>query len=85
MRQRTKMTGLCSHTTPDGKSHMGKQEILRKKFNAGEITRQELQTYAYLIIATKTDKPKTVKVRVFGKEIEVSYDEYKKRYEPLGF
>ena len=81
MRRRVKVT-CCSHTTPDGKSHMGEEEKLKKKFNAGTITTEELRHYAFF---TTMHKPSSVTVSVFGKKTVVSREEYNRVYKPLGF
>lgn len=47
------MTGLCSHTSPDGKSYMGEQEKLNKKFKAGTITREELRSLAMIMCSNR--------------------------------
>jgi hypothetical protein len=81
MRQRIKVT-CCSHATPDGKAIMGQEEKLRKKFESGTITTDELRHYAFFTVARK---PTTVTVSVFGKRTVISVSEYNEIYKPLGF
>ena len=100
MRKRTKMYGLCSHTTPDGNSHMGEQEILRKKFDAGTITEEELRAYAFMSVGQHfksitvdgklsfdipVDHKGFVTVKIFGKDMKLTVEEYKNHYMKCGF
>ena len=81
-RKRTKMFGLVSHTQPDGYSRMGEREVLMKKFNACNITPPELKKLAcFLVVEKKTTK--TIKVRVWGKGLTLTIEEYNKYYKPL--
>ena len=81
MKNRVKVT-CCSHATPDGKAIMGQEERLRKKFQKGIITETELRHYAFFTVA---HKPKDIIVKVFGKEMKITLDEYNRVYKPLGF
>lgn len=91
MRQHFRKHGLCSHTTPNGTSIVGEEEKLRKKFEAGTITKEELWSYCLFAHAHKKtsftvngevsfDVPKTENtfktIRVWGKEIQVSIEEH---------
>lgn len=81
MKNRVKVT-CCSHATPDGKAIMGQEERLRKKFEKGTITSDELRHYAFFTIM---HRPATVAVSVFGKITTVTFREYLRYYKPLGF
>lgn len=62
MRQRTKMSGLVSHTTPKY-SRLSESAILEKKFNSGNITKEELKKLAsFMVIKKKTTVVKTIEV-----------------------
>ena len=73
MRQRTKMNGLVSHTTPSGASYQsGKNKCeqsikkLQKLIDAGyELTKVE-----------KVKKPEFKTVMVFGKPVKLTIEEY---------
>lgn len=84
-RERIKVYGLCSHTTPNGTSRMGREEVLRKKFDGGTITKDELREYACFMAYSSKAVPATVSVRVFGKLQKVTVEEYNTYYKPLGF
>lgn len=83
MRQRTKMVALCSHTTPTN-SYMSREEILKKKFQSGNITTEELKEYA-AIKAASNKAPISVTVFIWGKPMTISYSEYLRHYKHLGF
>lgn len=100
MRQHFKTNGLCSHTTPNGKSIVGKCEKLNKKFNAGNITQEELWAYCLLLHSVKKnvftvngeisfDVSETTTtfrtIRIWGKDIQVSIEDYKKHCATLNF
>ena len=91
MRSRFNRYSLCSHTTPDGQSYTGQQEQLRKKFEKGTITREELRAYCLMMHSTKPatftvngeisfDIPKSETkfktITVWGKDIKVTIEEY---------
>ena len=63
-RVRTKTAGLVSHTTPVA-SYMSEESILKKKFNKGTITKEELKKLAAFIAIKKKEKPVT-KAKIFG-------------------
>ena len=92
MKTRLKKYTLCSHTTPDGKSQAGEEFILRKKFENGTITKDELWAYCLLLHSSKKpdftvdgevsfDIPQTKSsfrtIRVWGKDIQVTVEEHK--------
>lgn len=87
-RVRTKMgASLCFHTSPNGKSVMGKKQILVKKFNSGEITSEELHSLALMGFSVRELKkePDFGYVTVFGVKKKVTMAEFKEHYEHLGF
>jgi len=99
-RQHFKTTGLCSHTTPDGKSIIGELGRLEKKFRKGDITEEELQAYCLMIHGSKKpslkisgklefdvpiDDRSFKTVIIFGREMQVTIEDYKKHYAHLGF
>ena len=63
-RKRTKTSGLVSHTTPNG-SYPSEESKLRKKFELGTITKEEMRKLASFIVVAKkkvqTITPKEVK------------------------
>ena len=92
MRQRFNRYSLCSHTLPNGHSYAGEQERLRKKFEKGTITKEELKAYCLMLHSTRPntftvngeisfDIPKSETkfktITVFGKEMRVTVEEYK--------
>lgn len=84
MRQKFNRLSLCSHTTPDGKSIQGRGEILRKKFESCDITRQELREYvSFVMISDKQPEYKTI--TLFGVTKKVTMEEYNNYYKPCGF
>ena len=64
-RKRTKTSGLVSHTTPNG-SYPSEESKLRKKFELGTITKEEMRKLASFIVVAKkkvqTINPKEVKI-----------------------
>ena len=84
--------GCISHTTPNGKSLFGRKEFLTRKFNAGDISKEELLELAELRVTAykangsnpKPKAPKAVVTRMLGKLITVGLAEFKKYYEPYG-
>lgn len=92
MRHHFNRQALCSHATPEGKGFMGEREKLHKKFNAGTITKEELWAYTLMLHSEKKttftvngevcfDVPKSddsfKTIRIWGKDIKVSIEEYK--------
>lgn len=84
MRTRIKVA-ICSHSNPNGTSKMGRREQLRKKFQSGNITAEELREYATFVANSKRQTPTTIIVKVWGKKQYIPYSEYKARYEEYGF
>lgn len=98
MRQHFKRT-ICSHATPDGKAVMGEREKLRKKFDSGNITSEELWSYCMFMHSSRPnftvkgevsfDIPETKKtfktIKVWGKEIQVSIEEHRIHCAHLNF
>ena len=84
MRTRIKVT-ICSHSEPNGASKIGRREQLKKKFQSGNITAEELREYATFVANSKRQTPTTVIVTIWGKKQYISYNEYKTRYEEYGF
>lgn len=64
-RTRTKTAGLVSHTTPVA-SYMSEESILRKKFDKGTITTEELRKLASFMAVRKKSSPKYTEAKVFG-------------------
>jgi hypothetical protein len=84
MRTRIK-TACCSHATPDGKTIMGRKEILKKKFHNDNITTSELREYASFMVKSKSQPITAVIVSVFGHSQRVSYNDYITYYRPQGY
>ena len=99
MRQHFKRA-ICSHATPDGKAIMGEREKLRKKYESGNITKEELWAYCLFTHSNRKnsftvngevsfDVPKTENtfktIRVWGKEIQVSIEEHQIHCAHLNF
>ena len=81
--------GCISHTTPNGKSIFGRKEYLTRKFNAGDISKEELLELAELRVAAykangSTPKPKAIVTRMLGKLITVDLAEFEAFYKPYG-
>ena len=100
MRSRFNRYSLCSHTTPDGQSYTGEHEQLRKKFEKGTITREELRAYCLMMHSTKPatftvngeisfnvpkSETKFKTITAWGKNIKVTIEEYNKHCVKLGF
>lgn len=76
MRKRTKMSGLVSHTTPEY-SRMSEESKLLKKFECGNITKEELKKLAsFMVVRKKTTVVKNVEVV----ELKVKYVEKPQYY-----
>lgn len=73
MRPRTKTHGLISHASPNGRAYTGEEERLRKKFERGNITKEEQYKLASFM-AIKKDKPSVqyTEVLIFGKWSSIS-------------
>lgn len=69
MRQRirTKVSGLISHASPNGVAYTGEEELLRKKFEKGTITKEEQYKLASFMVIRKgnSNKPYT-EVLIWG-------------------
>lgn len=74
MRQRTKMNGLVSHTTPDGKSQTSSENRCRMSLNR----LQKLVDEGYKLTSVKKREEGNFKiVMVFGKPMKLTIQEYK--------
>ena len=69
MRPRTKTNGLISHASPNGRAYIGEEEKLRKKFEKGDITKEEQYKLASFMAVRKSNKPSVqyTEVLIFGK------------------
>lgn len=85
MRQRVKMVGLISHTSPTH-SIMSEESILRVKFNRGTITKEELRKLANYTVHYK-EKRVTVyaQVKIFGQWMPISKNISIEEYQRQGF
>lgn len=94
-RIKTKMNGLISHNTSDGKSRLSRNEVLKKKFNSGTITKEELKTLCMITRNTKIitingdisfdipqSEKKYITIRIFGKNMQLTMEEYRNHYVP---
>jgi len=74
MRQRTKTSGLVSHASPNGRAYTGEEERLRKKFERGDITKEEQYKLASFMAVKKSNKPSVqyTEVLIFGKWSSIS-------------
>ena len=73
MRQRTKMNGLVSHTTPNGKSHTSSENKCRMSLNK----LQKLVDGGYKLTGVKKkEEPDFKIVMVFGKPMKLTIEEY---------
>jgi hypothetical protein len=68
-RTRTNMRGLVSHSTPEY-SRMSEESILRKKFQNGDITKEELRKLASFMVITKPKVEVEVEIKVKMQYIE---------------
>ena len=70
---------------PNGKSHLGRVTILRKKFESAEISTEELREYACLIAYSERIEVKTTTtITVRGRKMTISLEEYKTYCMPVG-
>lgn len=76
MRQRFN-TAAISRTTPEGRSIVGRKEILRKKFLKDDITDGELRSYS-LILWSHKRRNNLRTITVFGTKMQVTLEEYNK-------
>ena len=74
MRPRTKTNGLVSHASPNGRAYTGEEERLRKKFEKGDITKEEQYKLASFMAVKKSNKPSVqyTEVLIFGKWSSIS-------------
>jgi hypothetical protein len=74
MRQRTKTNGLISHASPNGRAYTGEEERLRKKFEKGDITKEEQYRLASFMAVKKSTKPSVqyTEVLIFGEWSSIS-------------
>ena len=74
MRPRTKTSGLISHASPNGKAYTGEEERLRKKFEKGDITKEEQYKLASFMAVKKSNKPSVqyTEVLIFDKWASIS-------------
>lgn len=79
-RNRTKTKGLVYHAQPEIPLYrMGERELLMKKFNDGNINKEELRRLVnFLLIEKKT--PHTVTVEIWGKKLTLTMEEYDKHF-----
>ena len=80
MRRRTNMSGLVSHTTPDGKSRTSSENRCRQ----GIKKLQKLIDENWEIISAKKKEDKKVLTIMLGKEYKVTIEYFKKNLEPIG-
>ena len=81
MRPRTKMSGLVWHVKSSGKAYQSGQ-------NKCEMTLKKVERLideGYKLTHVEKKQPKAVITTVFGKEVKVTIEVFKKRYEPCGF
>ena len=82
MRQRTKMSGLVSHTSPNGKSCVSHKEHCINKLHKLEKMLDE----GWKIIHSEVKKsatPKEVVVNIFGGKVKMTFAEYKQHGDGL--
>lgn len=82
MRKRTNMSGLISHTTPNGKSYSSSESRCR----VGIQKLQRLVDEGFKITGTELKKignPKEVIVSVFGGKLKMTFTEYQQRGQGL--
>ena len=74
MRPRTKTNGLVSHASPNGRAYIGEEERLRKKFEKGDITKEEQYKLASFMAVKKSNKPSVqyTEVLIFSKWSSIS-------------
>lgn len=75
MRQRTKMNGLVSHTTPNGKSYTSGRN--KCEMNIKKLEKLLGDGYELTGISKKSDEEENFKiVMVFGKPMKLTIEEY---------
>lgn len=84
MRPRTKTTA-CYSAAPDGKKHVARKEVLRRKYECGDISTEELREYSSFIMHSRMKDPIAVITKIMGTTTRVSYREFVERYQPYGF
>lgn len=81
-RNRTNMSGLVSHTCPNGSSYQGRKEQCKEKIKK----LQKLINEGYKVAGVKTEKsPKAIITLVLGNKTKVSAQIFEEKYKPLGF
>ena len=73
--EKTNMLGLLWHSSAKV-STMSRESVLKKKFDKGDITTEELREYASLLAVTKAKPKQSYIITVWGKLIEVTKEEY---------
>jgi hypothetical protein len=73
-RQRTKMNGLISHTTPDGRSTVSHRE--RCTNNLRKFEKLVNEGFKLIGATKRTQQPKEVVVKVFGGKVKMTFAEY---------
>lgn len=75
MRQRTKMLGLVSHTTPNGKSRTSSENRCRMSLN--KLQKLVDEGYELTGVSKKPTEEENFKiVMVFGKPMKLTIEEY---------
>lgn len=81
MRQRTNMNGLVWHVKSSGEAYQSGRNKCEQKLKKIE----KLIEQGYELTHVEKRQPKAVITTVFGKEVKVTIEVFKKRYEPCGF
>ena len=81
MRKRTKMSGLISHTNPDGKSYVSHKE--RCNANLNKLEKLINEGYRIVGCTKRTKTPKEVVVSVFGGKVKMTFTEYQQKGQGL--
>lgn len=81
MRKRTRMSGLVSHTNPDGRSYVSHREKCSNNLRKLE----NLINEGYKIVGStkRTKTPKEVVVSVFGGKVKMTFTEYQQKGQGL--
>lgn len=81
MRVKTKMSGLVSHTNPDGRSCISRKEKCMNHLRKLENLIND--GYRITGCAKRTKEPKEVIVSIFGGKLKMSFTEYQRHGEGL--
>ena len=87
MRTRTKMRGLCVHTTPQGKNYTSPENRARMalaKLERLAAKYGELTVTGELSVDVQTSPCKYKTIKVWGKEMKVTIEEYNLHCKHLG-